>query len=49
MTKDKWNEVYSIFEKAYNDFQMEYQLLKMERIKKSEKLQKEGSITAFKS
>lgn len=24
MTKDKWNEVYNIFEKAYNDFQMEY-------------------------
>ena len=24
MTKEKWKEVYSIFEKAYNDFQMEY-------------------------
>jgi hypothetical protein len=24
MTKDKWKEVQIIFEKAYNDFQMEY-------------------------
>tara|TARA_A100000171_G_C2136905_1_gene150984 strand:+ start:2120 stop:2437 length:318 start_codon:yes stop_codon:yes gene_type:complete len=24
MTKDKWKEIYRIFENTYNDFQMEY-------------------------
>lgn len=34
MTKDKWKEVYSIFEKAYNDFQMEYPTSKNGKNKK---------------
>jgi len=34
MTTDKWKEIYSIFEKAYFDFQMEYPTTKNGKNKK---------------